>query len=66
MDQAHLSEIDCRKSLYRKIITVFFRDERNIIASSHRSHADWKEIENDSIFHDVYETVCGKEQMETL
>ena len=59
----YLTETDCGKSLYRKISTVFFRDDRNIIASSHRSHADWKEIENDSIFYDVYQTVCGKDQI---
>lgn len=55
----HLSEIDCKRSLYRKLTTVFFRDDSNIIASHYWSSADWREIGDDNIFHDVYQAVCG-------
>ncbi len=59
----YLSEIDCGKSRYRKITTVFFKDDSNIITSHQRSNAGWKGIEVNSIFHDLYLSVCGKEKM---
>ncbi|MBI5074032.1 MAG: hypothetical protein HZB62_02510 [Nitrospirae bacterium] len=61
----YLSEIDCRKTHYRNTTTIYFRDDSNIIASRHRSNADWKQIEDNSIFHDLYLSVCGKEKRET-
>jgi len=56
----YLSEIDCRQSLYRKITTVFFKKDRNIIASRHLSKPEWREIGEDSMFDDVYQAVCDK------
>lgn len=59
----YLSEIDCSKKLYRKLTTIFFRDDRNIIASDHSANADWRGITSDSIYHDVSLAVCGKDGM---
>ncbi len=59
----YLSEIDCVQSRYRKITTVFFKKDRNIIASRHRLHPEWQEIDEDSMFDDVYQAVCEKEKM---
>jgi len=58
----HLSEINCEKSVYRKITTVFFRNDRNIIASLHRAQGDWKEIAGSTVYPDVYQAVCGKDR----
>lgn len=59
----HLSEIDCGSKRYRKLTTIFFRDDRNIIASDHNADADWRKITDDSIYHDVSLAVCGKDRM---
>ncbi|MBI5847886.1 MAG: hypothetical protein HZB31_08055 [Nitrospirae bacterium] len=58
----YLSEIDCRMSRYRSITTIFFRDDSNIIASRHRSRADWRNIEDKSIYYDMYQSVCNEEK----
>jgi len=58
----YLSEIDCEKRVYRKITTVFFRDDRNIIASLHRAQGDWREIASSNIYPDVYQAACEKDK----
>jgi hypothetical protein len=60
-----LAEIGCRTLRYREVSTMFCHKDTNIIASLQIQEAPWRVIQDNSIVHDVYRTVCSDFPVDT-
>lgn len=54
----YLSEIECGSLRHRKISTIYYRKDKNIIASQHNDNAKWESVIENGMIQDVYNTVC--------
>lgn len=61
----YLTEIHCGTNRYKKLTTIYFREDRNIIAAQHRRNPAWRKIEDNSMYQDLYQSVCGKDTAAT-
>jgi hypothetical protein len=55
---SYLAEIDCGSARQRKISTMFYNKDTNIIASIYTDRAQWKTIGNGGSSDPVYLNVC--------
>lgn len=56
---AFLAEMDCAAKLIRKLNTVYYQADKNIIASAYDEQAAWKNASPNSMLQNVFREVCA-------